>query len=201
MLWIYGAIMLVAGYAVFTNLASLGLGVAALAAIGSALFSILYFVVVERLSLGFDELRPTECAVLDAPFWRVERHWKLAEHPLMGLYKGTPFRGILLAMLGVRMGRKVFDDGCIVTEKTLLEIGDHCTLNEGATLQAHSLEDAAFKSDRITLGKGVTIGTNGYVHYGVTMGDNSLLAPDAFLMKGQTVPADAHWQGNPASAV
>ncbi len=199
--WLYGALLLIFTYALLSNINVLGLGVVALGMVVAAGFSIGYFVFVERLSLGFGRLKPMECAVLDAPFWKIEHHWKLAEHPLMGLFRGTPFKNIISRALGIRMGRKVFDDGAIVTEKTLLEVGDYCTLNEGATLQAHSLEDAAFKSDWIVLGKGCTVGTNGYVHYGVTMGDHTVLAPDAFLMKGQTLPSGSIWQGNPASPV
>ena len=36
------------------------------------------------------------------------------------------------------------------------------------------------------------------VHYGVTMGDGSELAPDSFLMKGEEIPPRARWGGNPA---
>ncbi|MGI5133296.1 hypothetical protein [Streptomyces sp. CA-106110] len=45
---------------------------------------------------------------------------------------------------------------------------------------------------------GYTIGVNSLVHYGVTMGDTSTLTPDSFLMKGEQVPAQAYWAGNPA---
>jgi acetyltransferase-like isoleucine patch superfamily enzyme len=37
------------------------------------------------------------------------------------------------------------------------------------------------------------------VHYGVTMGDGVVLAPDSFLMKGEEVPPNAEWGGNPAA--
>jgi tetratricopeptide (TPR) repeat protein len=36
------------------------------------------------------------------------------------------------------------------------------------------------------------------VHYGVTMGDGAVLAPDSFLMKGEEVPPHTRWGGNPA---
>jgi acetyltransferase-like isoleucine patch superfamily enzyme len=83
-------------------------------------------------------------------------------------------------------------------EKTLVTVGDDTTLNLGATIQCHSQEDGAFKSDRITIGAGCTVGIGAWVHYGVTMGDGAVLAPDAFLMKGEDVPPHARWAGNPA---
>ena len=67
-----------------------------------------------------------------------------------------------------------------------------------AIVQSHSQEDGAFKSDRITIGPSVTLGVGAFVHYGVTMGQNSELATDSFLMKGEEVPADTQWGGNPA---
>ncbi len=92
-------------------------------------------------------------------------------------------------LLGVRVGKRVFDDGCSLTERTLTTIGDDCVLNAGSEIQCHSQEDGAFKSDSSALGAGCTLGVHALVHYGVTMGDGSVLAPDSFLMKGEEVPA------------
>ena len=48
------------------------------------------------------------------------------------------------------------------------------------------------------MGCNVTLGTAALVHYGVTIGDGAVLAPDSFLMKCEQVPAGARWGGNPA---
>ena len=100
--------------------------------------------------------------------------------------------------MGARIGRRVFDDGGCMTERTFTTIGDDCTLNAGSILQCHSQEDGGFKSDHIVIGAGCTLGVNACVHYGVTMGDGAMLATDSFLMKGEEVPPDAVWGGNPA---
>jgi non-ribosomal peptide synthetase-like protein len=101
-------------------------------------------------------------------------------------------------LLGVRLGRRAFDDGLGVVEKTFVAIGDDCTFNAGSIIQCHSQEDGAFKSDRVAIGNGVTLGVGAFVHYGVTIGDDAELAADSFLMKGEDMPANAHWGGNPA---
>jgi non-ribosomal peptide synthetase-like protein len=101
-------------------------------------------------------------------------------------------------LLGVRMGSRVFDDGCAIVEKSLVTIGDDCTLNAGAGIQCHSLEDGTFKSDYTTIGSGSTLGIACYVHYGVTIGDGAEIAADSYLMKGEEVPSHARWGGNPA---
>ena len=55
-------------------------------------------------------------------------------------------------------------------EKTLVTIGDDCTLNAGSIIQPHSQEDGTFKSDRIAIGAGCTLGIGSLVHYGVDDG-------------------------------
>ncbi|MGV9245792.1 Pls/PosA family non-ribosomal peptide synthetase [Streptomyces sp. NPDC003710] len=161
-------------------------------------FTAVYYAVVERCIARFRRLRPQLCSIYDPYFWWHERLWKVPERYLM-VFNGTPFKNLLWRMLGVRIGRRVFDDGCHVTERTLTAIGDDCTLNIGTKIQCHSQEDGTFKSDRTTLGAGCTLGVAAHVHYGVIVGDNAELAPDSFLMKGEEVPPYARWGGNPAA--
>ena len=162
-------------------------------------WSVVFFVFVERASIAFGRLRPRTTSIYDPYFWSHERYWKLATQQL--LLDGTPFKSLVWRALGVRIGKRVFDDGCRIVEKTLVTIGDDATLGAGSVLQSHSQEEGAFKSDHITLGARCTVGTFAVVHYGVRMGDDTELAPDSFLMKGEEVPAGARWAGNPARDV
>jgi non-ribosomal peptide synthetase-like protein len=100
--------------------------------------------------------------------------------------------------VGVKIGRKVYDGGCCITDRTLTEIGDHSNLNEGSVLQSHSLEEGVFKSDHIRLSEGCTLGAAAFVHYGVIMGDRAVLDADSFLMKGEVLDQHSCWRGNPA---
>ncbi|MFJ3799124.1 Pls/PosA family non-ribosomal peptide synthetase [Streptomyces sp. NPDC090088] len=160
-------------------------------------FSTVYFILVERCIGSFRALRPRLCSIYEPYFWWHERLWKVPDH-FLNVFNGTPFKALVWRLLGVRIGRRVFDDGCYLTERTLATIGDDCTLNAGSKIQCHSQEDGTFKSDVTTLGTGCTLGIAAHVHYGVTMGDGAVLAPDAFLMKGEEVPPNARWGGNPA---
>jgi non-ribosomal peptide synthetase-like protein len=141
----------------------------------ASLFTILWFGLVERASLGFKRLTPQLVSMYDEHFWHYERHWKFCGSPLPFLFKGTPFRNLISRLLGVKVGRKVFDDGCRLHDKTLIEIGDLTNLNEGCVIQGHSLEERVFKSDYVKIGSGCSIGTAAFVHYGVIMGDNVVL--------------------------
>jgi non-ribosomal peptide synthetase-like protein len=157
-----------------------------------------YFVLVERGLRRFRPLEPRYCSIYDPYFWRHERLWKVPGNIYLHMFDGTPFKSLIWRLLGVQIGRRVFDDGCYLTERTLAAIGDDCTLNMGTKIQCHSQEDGTFKSDRSVLGAGCTLGVGAMVHYGVTMGDGAVLAADSFLMKGEEVPAGARWGGNPA---
>ncbi len=159
------------------------------------------FILIERASLGFGKLKPEIATVYDPAFWQVERHWKLSDSPLAAAFAGTPMRNAISRLLGVKVGRKVFDDGCILSERSLVEIGDGANLNEHAIVQAHSLEEGVFKSDFVRIGRDCSVGVGCLVHYGVTMNENTHLDADAFLMKGEITPAGSRWRGNPAKLV
>ena len=164
----------------------------------SALVTPVYFVLLERGIRRFRRLKPKYCSIYDPYFWRHERLWKVPGEGYLHMFDGTPFKNLIWRGLGVRIGKRVFDDGCYLTERTLATIGDDVALNAGTKIQCHSQEDGTFKSDRTTIGAGCTLGVGAMVHYGVTMGDRSVLAPDSFLMKGEEVPQHARWGGNPA---
>ena len=164
----------------------------------SVMITPVYFVLVERLVRGFRPLQPQYCSIYDPYFWRHERLWKVPAEKYVHMFNGTPFKNLIWRGLGAKVGKRVFDDGCHFTERSLTIVGDDVMLNAGSEIQCHSQEDGAFKSDRTTIGNGCTIGVGAFVHYGVRMGDRSVLAPDSFLMKGEEIPPRARWGGNPA---
>ena len=164
----------------------------------SVLVTPVYFVLLERGMRRWRRLEPKYCSIYDPYFWRHERLWKVPGEGYLHMFDGTPFKNLIWRGLGVKMGKRVFDDGCYLTERTLTTIGDDVMLNASTKIQCHSQEDGAFKSDRTTIGAGCTIGVGAMVHYGVTMGEGSVLAPDSFLMKGEEIPPHARWGGNPA---
>ena len=165
------------------------------------LFTVAFYVLVERATEHLQIVAPDGCSIYDRAFWQHERAWKVPSESYFPLFDGTPFKSVLWRLLGVRIGRRVFDDGCFLTERSFTAIGDDCTLNAGSIVQCHSQEDGAFKSDRTVLGAGVTLGVAAFVHYGVHLGDGAVLAADSFLMKGEQVPAGACWGGNPAGEI
>lgn len=161
--------------------------------------AIVLFVLADRVVTGFRRLQPRYCSIYQKPFWRHERYWKVPSVAFMHMFDGTPFKAMFWRLFGVRMGRRVFDDGCAIIERSLTSVGGGTTLNMACILQGHSLEDGAFKSDHIDIGPGCTVGTGAFVHYAVTMEEGSLLEADSFAMKGSVIRPGARWLGNPAN--
>jgi len=166
-----------------------------------SLFAIVFFAAIERASLAFRRLTPKMVSIYDPDFWAHERHWKLSDSPIIERFGGTPFKNLVSRLVGIRIGRKVYDGGCSITERTLTEIGDCVNLNEGSVLQAHSLEEGVFKSDYVRIGNGATLGPAAFAHYGVSMGEHVVLDADSFLMKGEVLDRYTVWRGNPARLV
>jgi non-ribosomal peptide synthetase-like protein len=179
---LYGDVVLVAGVCV----------------LGAAFVG--YLIFGENFSTNFRKIEPTVCSMYDPYFWMIEGYWKFTQSVLLSIFKGTPFRNVILRMVGIRVGKKVFNDGCVM-EKDLVYVGDYCTLNDATMLQGHSLEEGVFKADYVVLGKGCTVGYQCMVHYGVTMGDNSIIEHESFVMKGEVVNAGETWGGNPAKPI
>jgi non-ribosomal peptide synthetase-like protein len=173
---------------------------AALFALG-AVAAAVYYASVEGAFEALTPPPPVICSIYDRRFWWVERVWKLHAFHFLHIFNGTPFKNVLWRLIGVRIGRRVYDDGVYISEPTLTVIGDECVLNERSKIQCESQEDGTFKSGPSTLGAGCTLGVGAFVHYGVTMDDGCVLAADSFLMKGEHVPTRALWGGNPARAM
>jgi non-ribosomal peptide synthetase-like protein len=196
---LYGTLLIFLGAQEFVGM--LGVAAYSLGALAALVHGLVWGVLFERLSMGQRRLSPQFCSVYQPYFWRHERLWKLSLLTFLALFNGTPFKSVLWRLLGVRVGRKVFDDGAGIPEKTLVTIGDNVTINAGAVIQCHSLEDGTFRSDHTMIGADATLGLNSFVHYGVRVGERVVLDADAFLMKGEAPAADTRWRGNPATEV
>lgn len=197
-IWFYGTIALLALHLTFRFYSGFGIWGVISVAYALMVFTILYLVFVERASLGFGRLQSRIVSMYDPYFLFHERHWKFCATPLQHLFAGTPLRNVMCRMLGVKLGKMVYNDGCQFYDKTLIEVGDYANLNAFSMFQAHSLEEGVFKSDRVKVGNRCTVGANALIHYGVETGDGVIVQPDSFIMKGEVLDAATIWCGNPA---
>jgi non-ribosomal peptide synthetase-like protein len=178
---------------------TLGPAATAVIALAYLVFKVAYVAAVDRACAHLQAFAPHGCSIYDRTFWRHERYWKVPDPGFAQLFNGTPFKNLVWRLMGARIGRRMFDDGAEIIERGCTIIGDDCVLNEKSMIQGHSQEDGAFKSDRIAIGSGVTLGVGAFVHYGVTIGDGAVLEADSFLMKGEEIPPFQRWGGNPAT--
>ncbi len=199
--WLLGILLLLQTAVVFAAYRSVGPVAVAVFGVVSPTLVVGYWILVDRAFHRLQALEPDGCSIYHRNFWRHERYWKVPAFRYLQAYNGTPFKTMIWRALGVKVGAKVFDDGAFITEKAFASIGDHCTLNIGSTIQCHSQEDGGFKSDRTSIGDGCTLGVGAFVHYGVTIGPEAVLKADSFLMKGQEIPAQTVWAGNPAQEI
>jgi non-ribosomal peptide synthetase-like protein len=187
--------LLRAAFANYSHFGIVGLFATSMAIIA---VNMTFLILLEWASLGFKRLKPQLASIYDPYFWWHERYWKLNAFPILAMFAGTPFRGMMLRAMGMKVGAKLFDCSLGIPERSLTEVGDYANLNEGCVLQAHSLEEGVFKSDYIRLGNRCSIGPGALVHYGVSIGDDVVLDADSFLMKGETLDSHTGWCGNPA---
>jgi non-ribosomal peptide synthetase-like protein len=176
-------------------------GPVAIAVLGTAevVLTFTYFVLLDAAVRWLAARRPHGVSIYDRAFWRHERYWKVAEDSYFPLLNGTPMKAGLWRALGVRVGRRLYDDGAMLTERKFVTIGHNVMLNERSVIQCHSQENDAFKSDDVVIGSDVTIGVGAFVHYGTNLGDGAVLEADSFLMKGEELPPHTRWGGNPTT--
>ncbi|MFI1978143.1 Pls/PosA family non-ribosomal peptide synthetase [Streptomyces wedmorensis] len=119
---------------------------------------------------------------------------------LAGSVPGTPVLTLWLRALGARIGRGVWCESHWLPETDLVRLGDAVTVNRGSVLQTHLFHDRILRTDTVVLREGATLGPNGIVLPGSTVGARSTLGPASLVMAGESVPADTRWLGNPIEA-
>ncbi|WIA16041.1 hypothetical protein OEZ85_012770 [Tetradesmus obliquus] len=114
-------------------------------------------------------------------------------------FKGSLLYNWYLRAMGSTLGKNVFCLGGVVAEYDQVTIGDGTVIGDGAFLLTHTVEARHVKVRPITIGKQVTIGALSAVLPDAAMEDYATLREMSLVMKGETVPAGATWQGVPAS--
>lgn len=83
-----------------------------------------------------------------------------------------------------------------ITVSEYAVIGDNCNLNKGATIGS---ENRGERTGAPTLGSRVWVGTNAVLVGKITIGDNVLIAPNAYV--NMDVPSNSIVIGNPARII
>jgi non-ribosomal peptide synthetase-like protein len=148
--------------------------------------------------------RVTEHALWTSFVWRNELADTFVEAfaaPwLFRFANGTPLLSMWLRTLGARIGRGVWLETYWLPEYDLVRLGAGATVNRGCVVQTHLFHDRIMAMDEVTLGAGATLGPHGIVLPGASIGANSTVGPGSLVTRGDAVPGDSRWLGNPIAS-
>lgn len=134
------------------------------------------------------------------------RHWIVQQASRTvpwSLLAGTEYQAIAWRALGARIGQRVhLHRGVhLASGWDLLEIGDDSTLGRDVALQVIDLDAGDIVAAPISLGCRVTIEVRAAIAGDVVIGDDGWIGPQAAVLSGARVPAQALWEGIPAVPV
>ena len=162
------------------------------------LFTVGYFVLVERAVTGFRALRPRVLLDLPAAVLAARAVLEGAVHRLYPDVQRHPIQERRLAPAGGAgrppgLRRRLLDHGADPGQRSAAMPPS----TRGASCRAIPWRTAPSSPATSPSAPGCTVGTGAFVHYGVTMGDGAVLDADSFLMKGEHVRAGARGGGQP----
>jgi non-ribosomal peptide synthetase-like protein len=160
------------------------------------------------------------CLVAIAAKWLLVGRFRVVEHPLwssfvwrneladnfvevlavpwlIGATGGTPVLNLWLRALGARVGRGVWCETYWMPEADLIRLDDGATVNRGCVVQTHLFHDRIMRMDEVMLGEGATLGPHGIALPAATIGARATVGPASLVTRGETVPPDTRWLGNP----
>jgi non-ribosomal peptide synthetase-like protein len=148
--------------------------------------------------------RVTEHALWTSFVWRNELADTfvevLAAPWLFRFATGTPLLTMWLRTLGAKIGRGAWLETFWLPEYDLVRLGPGATVNRGCVVQTHLFHDRIMSMDEVTLGAGATLGPHGIVLPGASIGARTTVGPGSLVTRGDVVPSDSRWRGNPIAS-
>jgi non-ribosomal peptide synthetase-like protein len=145
--------------------------------------------------------RPVEHPLWSSFVWRNELADTfvevLAVPWLVGPASGTPVLTAWLETMGAGIGRGVWLETYWLPETDLVQLGDGATVNRGCVVQTHLFHDRIMSMDEVRIDAGATLGPNGIILPGASIGAGTTVGPGSLVTRGDTVPAATRWRGNP----
>ncbi|MBB5868784.1 non-ribosomal peptide synthetase-like protein [Allocatelliglobosispora scoriae] len=118
---------------------------------------------------------------------------------LIGSVLGTPLLAAWLRSMGARIGRGAWSETYWLPESDLVRLGDGVTVNRGCVVQTHLFHDRVMTMDTVRMGDFSTLGPHGIVLPGAEIGERTTIGPGSLVMRGDALPDDTRWLGNPIS--
>ncbi|RQO29876.1 peptide synthetase [Taibaiella sp. KBW10] len=119
---------------------------------------------------------------------------------LLDSLRGTMWLPILLRLMGVKTGKKVWLNTTDITEFDMVTIGDEAMLNEDCGPQTHLFEDRIMKIGSVHIGAQTTIGSRTIILYDSVIGQHVSIESLSLVMKGESLTDNTAWTGSPVKA-
>ena len=125
----------------------------------------------------------------------------LAVPSLVRLSIGSPLFSVYARLMGSRIGRDVWCETWWLPEFDLVHLGDRATVNKGTVVQTHLFQDRVMTMVRTRMEPGSTLGVNSFMLPGSVIGERASVGIGSLVQRGESIPADTHWEGNPAQFI
>ncbi len=137
------------------------------------------------------------------PLWGTTfLRWWFVQHVLatvpVAFLTGTPFAGIVLRMLGARIGKNVTFESLEVDCPDMVTVGDDTSFENSSWIHATEVTQGELIIRPVVVGKGCSIGVRSGVCGGAVLNDGVSLRDLTCVGSGVTVPEGEEWEGSPA---
>jgi non-ribosomal peptide synthetase-like protein len=116
---------------------------------------------------------------------------------LLEYMQGTPWLPLLMRLLGVKTGKRVWMNTTDITEFDMVTIGDDAALNADCGPQTHLFEDRVMKVGAVKIGARSSIGAGTIILYDSEVGDDTKIEALSLVMKGERLAPATEWTGSP----
>jgi len=116
---------------------------------------------------------------------------------LLEYMQGTPWLPLLMRLLGVKTGRRVWMNTTDITEFDMVTICNDAALNADCGPQTHLFEDRVMKVGPVKIGARSSIGAGTIILYDSEVGDDTKIEALSLVMKGERLAPATDWTGSP----
>ncbi len=111
--------------------------------------------------------------------------------------QGTPWLPVVMRILGVKTGKRIFMNTTDITEFDMVTICDDAALNADCGPQTHLFEDRVMKVGAVKIGARSSIGAGTIILYDSELGDDTNIEALSLVMKGERLSPGTDWTGSP----
>jgi non-ribosomal peptide synthetase-like protein len=111
--------------------------------------------------------------------------------------QGTPWLPVIMRILGVKTGKRVYMNTTDITEFDMVTICDDAALNADCGPQTHLFEDRVMKVGAVKIGARTSIGSGTIILYDSELGDDTNIEALSLVMKGERLSPGTDWTGSP----